>query len=127
MKYFEDHEFACKCGCGLGVQDVDPALLMLLDALREGVGEPMRINSAVRCAQHNARVGGSSRSEHVPSNTHSGKTTGVDVHIPSSTFCFKLIRELNAQGVPRIGLNQDKNFVHIGISLNHPQNVFFKY
>ncbi len=128
MKHFSDHEFACKCGqCGLGIESMDPRLLAILEATREALGKPMRINSAVRCAKHNAAEGGSKGSEHVPQNTDTGKTTGVDIHIPDSAFLFALVGQLYKHAVPRIGLNQSKNFVHVGLSQDHPQHVFFKY
>ncbi len=128
MQYFKDEEFACKCGkCGLGVESMDARLLTLLDSVRERLQMPMRINSAVRCFTHNTAVGGSLRSEHVPQNSDTGKTTGVDIHVPNSNFLFALVKLLYAHGVPRLGLNQSKNFLHIGLSKKHPQEVFFKY
>ncbi len=128
MQYFNDTEFSCKCGqCGLGVESMDPQLLHILDAVRAKLGRPMRITSAVRCKAHNAAVGGSAKSEHVPQNTHTGKSTAVDIAIPDSTFLYALVALLYGHKVPRVGLNQAKNFVHVGLSLNHPQDVFFKY
>ncbi len=128
LLYFCDEEFACKCGkCALGIENMDENLLRILDAVREKLGSPMRINSAVRCAAHNSAVGGSVGSEHVPQNSHTGKSTAVDIHIPDSHFLYKLIPLLYAQGVPRMGLNQAKNFIHVGLSAKHPQEVFFKY
>ena len=37
----------------------------LLDPLREAIGRPIRVNSAYRCPRLNARVGGSSTSQHL--------------------------------------------------------------
>ncbi len=127
LQYFTAKEFTCKCGCGLGLANMDERLLALLDAVRQSLGRPMRINSAVRCKAHNAAVGGSSKSEHVPENSDTGKTTGVDIHVPDSAFLYELIKLLYAHSVPRMGLNQSKNFLHIGLSKKHPQHVLFKY
>ncbi len=128
MQFFKDEEFACKCGlCELGVENMDERLLHILDTIRGQLGKPMRINSAVRCFAHNVAVGGSVGSEHVPHNTDTGKTTAVDIHIPDSTFLFVLVKLLYMHNIPRIGLNQEKNFIHIGLSKKHPQEVFFKY
>ncbi len=128
LRFFTDAEFQCKCGsCGLGVKAMDARLLRILDAVRESLGQPMRINSAVRCKAHNAAVGGSQGSEHVPENTHTGLCTAVDIHIPSSQFLFALMPLLYAHDVPRLGLNQAKHFLHVGLSSNHAQQVFFDY
>ncbi len=127
LRHFTAEEFACKCGCGLGLKDMDENLLLMLDEIRQELGRPVRINSAVRCQKHNAAVGGSAKSEHVPQNTHSGTCTGVDIHLPDSAFAFSLIKALNARHVPRLGLNQKKNFLHVGLSQKHAQHVFFSY
>ena len=61
-EHFQRHEFACKCGCGFN--DVDPALIVVLENIREVFNSPVIINSACRCPSHNARVGGSVNSQH---------------------------------------------------------------
>ncbi len=128
LQFFTDAEFQCKCGsCGLGVKAMDPRLLHILDAVRETLGQPMRINSAVRCKVHNESVGGSQGSEHVRENTDTGLCTAVDIHIPNSQFLFALVPLLYAHGVPRLGLNQAKHFLHVGLSKKHAQQVFFDY
>ncbi len=128
LMHFKPHEFTCKCGkCGLGVDSMDERLLVMLDAIRKDMGVSMRINSAVRCAEHNRAVGGSAKSEHVPENTDTGKCTAVDIHLSGSMFLYELVEELYEHGVPRIGLNQESNFIHVGLSKAHPQRVFFKY
>ncbi len=127
LKHFKPEEFACKCGvCGLGLAEMDPRLLAMLDEIRGIMGRPMKINSAVRCADHNAAIGATEKSEHVPQNS-GGFCTAVDIHIPDSRYMFELIKLLFEEEVPRIGYNQGWNFVHVGLSQAHPQNVFFKY
>ncbi len=127
VKHFKAAEFACRCGCGLGLEHMDPRLVEILDLVRAELNMPLRINSAVRCSKHNAAVGGSARSEHVPQNTDTGKCTGVDVHLPNTNFLYHLLRALHKHAVPRLGLNQQKMFLHLGLSKNHPQHVFFNY
>ena len=61
-KYFTRKEFACKCGCGYAVVDVE--LLAVLEDVREHFQEPVTINSACRCDTHNRNVGGISNSKH---------------------------------------------------------------
>ena len=66
VKYFGRHEFACKCGkCGGYPVEPKEAFVRKLDAFRERVGEPVYINSGIRCAAHNAAVGGADDSRHM--------------------------------------------------------------
>jgi hypothetical protein len=52
--HFPAHELRCKCGCGL-VQ-FQTGFLDQLELLRTTYGRPMRLTSACRCAEHNAKV-----------------------------------------------------------------------
>ena len=62
---FSSWEFRCKCGCGY--EKVDPALVSLLQTIRDSLGESILVTSGVRCSSHNANVpGASKRSFHVP-------------------------------------------------------------
>ncbi len=66
IKYFGRHEFACKCGkCGGYPVEPSEALVRVLDAIREETGLPVYINSGIRCAAHNAAVGGAADSRHM--------------------------------------------------------------
>lgn len=61
--HFSRSEFACKCGCGFDT--VDTEMLGVLEDLRAMFKEPIAITSGCRCAEHNAKEGGSPRSQHV--------------------------------------------------------------
>ena len=61
FKNFSPKELACSC-CGEVYLDI-PAITMLQHA-REIAGFPFKLNSAHRCALHNARVGGAPLSQH---------------------------------------------------------------
>lgn len=51
--HFSRVELACKCGCGmLPEQD----FMDKVETLRELYGKPLRVTSAARCPEHNARV-----------------------------------------------------------------------
>ena len=69
-------EFQCKCGeCYL--QYFDEALFKGLETLRTRIGnQPITINSGYRCKQHNDRVGGSKKSQHMEGRA-------ADIAIPS--------------------------------------------
>jgi len=60
---FTREEFACKCGCGFNT--ADSKLVWYLQSIRDYFGAPVKINSAARCASHNAAVGGSDKSQHL--------------------------------------------------------------
>lgn len=57
----DEPNLACPC---CGEFWFDPHSMDLIQAARDELGAPMRINSGHRCAIHNARVGGAPLSEH---------------------------------------------------------------
>lgn len=63
---FSRDEFACECGCGRGMNDgdIDPGLVLHLEAMRAEIGRPMFITSGCRCLAHNRAVGGVDDSVH---------------------------------------------------------------
>ena len=63
--HFDRTEFACRCGqCGR--DSIDYETLIHLIYVREHFGgRPVRITSGYRCPEHNARVGGSTSSQHL--------------------------------------------------------------
>lgn len=61
-KYFTPKEIACK---GDGSLLIDTDALLKLDALRKAIGKPIIITSGYRSLEHNQRVGGSPRSQHM--------------------------------------------------------------
>lgn len=65
-KYFDDKEFACKCGCGLNLQK--DGIKRIADQIREHFGRPAIITSGTRCIAHNKRVGGANGSYHTTGN-----------------------------------------------------------
>ena len=71
------YEFACKCGkCG---QDtIDAELIKLLQMVRDHYAAPVVITSGNRCAEHNAKVGGSPKSQHLISRAADFRVKGVE-------------------------------------------------
>jgi uncharacterized protein YcbK (DUF882 family) len=61
-EHFDSREFGCHCGCGLDTPA--PALIAALEQLRAAAGRPVRVLSGLRCAEHNAKVGGAADSRH---------------------------------------------------------------
>lgn len=68
IQYFTREEFRCQCGgkyCnGFPVEPAE-ATVRALDEIRRRLGVPVTISSGVRCASHNASVGGVSNSLHL--------------------------------------------------------------
>ena len=64
-KNFKVSEFACKhCGENKITQEV----IDMAQIIRDELGVPVRVNSGYRCAEHNKRVGGSPKSQHMNGN-----------------------------------------------------------
>lgn len=108
IKYFERHEFACKCG-KCGGFPVEPArgLVEFLDDFREEVGLPVYINSGIRCKAHNAAVGGSADSRHLYGDA-------ADIRCPGKTpremynIAERLIGNSGGVGLYSWGIHGDK-------------------
>ncbi|GHV45748.1 hypothetical protein FACS1894204_05710 [Synergistales bacterium] len=108
-KNFNRAEFACKDGCGY--DDPDPRLVGMCQTIREAVGAPVRINSACRCAKHNAAVGGVKDSYHTK-----GKAADLSIN-GSASRLYLIIKILWKEGrLPDLAYCKryvNKNFVHI--------------
>lgn len=62
-EHFSSEEFECKCGCGLYIHN--EKLLTILTEAREYFGAPLRVLSGLRCEEHNRKVGGAVKSQHL--------------------------------------------------------------
>lgn len=116
MPNFPWHEVECKCGCGSRL--TAPGFLQAVQGVRDACGFALPVNSFVRCASHNIRVGGSPRSLHHDINPHwKGLGTGkavnccaVDYGLPEGHPNREtLVEVLRARGWS-IGFN--KRFIH---------------
>ncbi len=114
-KNFSRSEFACRCGCGRG--DVSPQLVTILQALRDALGRPLIITSAVRCEKHNREVGGEMGSAHV-------RGLAVDVACSSSRERYDLLWKA-IEKFDRIGIA--KSFIHLDIDASLPRCVVWVY
>jgi hypothetical protein len=104
-KNFKLDEFKCKCGKCDPIL-VDEALVTWLQKIRDHFGKSVNINSAYRCAKHNAdpKVGGSKSSHHV-------KGKAADIRVEGVTP-VEVAKYAESIGIKRIGLYD--TFVHIG-------------
>ena len=68
IRYFRREEFRCQCGgkycSGFPAEPVEETV-RLADEIRRRAGVPLKVNSGVRCKQHNADVGGVWNSLHL--------------------------------------------------------------
>ena len=108
-KHFKKREFACKCGCGLGLNDgdVNPELIEVLEDVREHFGRPVVINSGLRCKEHNARVGGAKMSQHLFGTASDIRVQGVE---PSVVHKYLIEKYPD-----KYGIGKYKTFTHIDV------------
>jgi len=118
-KYFSEAEFQ-RCSPACGLQDMDADFMSWLDKVREKAGIPLKLTSAYRSQKHEIQQGRSGNSAHT-------ERKAVDIATPDSVTRFKIINAALELGCKRIGINFEKNFVHIDTSKRLDQNVIWKY
>ena len=111
---FTVREFACKDGSDAVY--IDPLLVEYLQAIREHVGMPVRINSGYRSPTYNKRIGGATNSYHT-------RGQAADIWITSNTprQVYLMLDRYEVGTVPpdRIGLGLYATFVHIDTRGQH--------
>lgn len=118
MKHFQEIEFKCPCGCGLGFASMDEKLITKLDMAREWAGVPFHITSSIRCPKHNHKVKGKVTSSHL-----TGKA--VDIYCDNSNTRYKIIKGLIMTGFNRIGVGG--HFIHTDIDGEKTQKIMWVY
>lgn len=88
-EHFDSSEFSCRCGCGACA--VDAALVQALETLRAKLGHAIRVTSGVRCATHNARIGGSPSSQHLY-----GRAADIAVHFVPGEELYRMAATIPA-------------------------------
>lgn len=111
-EHFSLSEFRCKCGCGQVI--VVPALIELLEYVREFSGFPIIITSGYRCPDHNAAVGGEPSSAHL-----TGEAADIAVH--SDTERFAYLEAMFLYGIRRLGVYP--SWLHLDVSQGLAQGV----
>ena len=114
--HFSRSEFACKC-CGQ-VITISPALLEVLEDIREFSGIPIIITSGYRCPEHNAASGGKPNSAHLTGEA-------ADFWVSGDLDRFKFLEAAFTYGAGRIGIGSD--FIHVDVSHTLPQQVCWLY
>lgn len=118
-----DKRGTINCPDGCGMCPTESAMWFLLSLAREYYTKFNRyllVTSGARCFIHNKEVGGVANSAHT-------KGLAFDVHFENSREAYFIIAHLYKMGIPRIGINFGKSFIHFDIDTTLPQNVLFKY
>ena len=118
MRHFEEREFACKCGCGNGFDQMNPQFVVNLDKARGLSESPYVLTSAFRCESHNMAVGG------VPDSSHT-KGFAVDIRTRNSKERFEILFTLMSQGFSRIGIARE--FIHVDVDPAKTPEVVWLY
>lgn len=105
---FESIEFDCHGKGCCAETEIDPMLIEYLQKIRDHFGKPVTINSAYRCAKHNKKIGGASKSKHLYGQAADIKVVGVKP--------LKIAQYAESIGIKGIG--QYSTFVHIDTRSN---------
>jgi len=111
-KHFSKEEFDCQCGCGTGT--IDPALVLKLEMARIEYGKPMRINSGIRCLDHNRSIGSKDTSSHI-------KCLAVDIGCTVTSTRHGLLQIL-LKYFKRVGIH--KQFIHVDVDSDKISGAF---
>ena len=114
IRYFHREEFRCQCGgkyCnGFPAEPVEETV-RLADEIRRRAGVPLRVNSGVRCKQHNADAGGVWNSLHLTGQALDLAPIGGDI---SAARLQEIAEQVQAENMPgRGGLGRYDWGVHI--------------
>ena len=107
VTHFKQSEFMCKCGCGKA--DMDEGFIKKLDAVREYLGFPLKINSGYRCPDYNNAV--SSSGFNGPHTTGKAADIGIsygEARTALTTLC------LHFSGIAMMQKGEAKGrFIHV--------------
>ena len=104
-EHFNSAEFACKDGCG--ASEVKPELIGILEDVRAHFGKPVVIFSGRRCENHNRKVGGAPKSQHLFG-------TAADISV-KDTLPKVVADYLEGKYPGSYGIGRYKTFTHIDV------------
>ena len=111
-KHFDSKEFDCQCGCGSG--NIMQNLVLKLEEVRVAIDRPMKINSGIRCLDHNRSIGSSDTSSHI-------KGIAADIGCTQMSDRLQLMSEF-VKHFKRIGIH--KEFIHVDIDVDKRNGIF---
>ena len=114
LDHFEDHEFECKCGCGLN--EMDHNFVSKLDKARDKSIVKYILNSAHRCRVYNNDVGGKVNSAHL-------KGLACDIRCEDMAHRKIMIHNLLKAKVRRIGVYF--TFLHVDDDTTKKEGIYY--
>jgi uncharacterized protein YcbK (DUF882 family) len=123
---FDDYEFTCHCGCGMGSETgkdgkekpklrldvMDRNLIAGLQLLRDTVG-PVVIVSGARCPRENLRVGGAKDSQHL-------YCRAADIALPKYSMVQTYQELIKIPQFVEGGIGIGNGIVHVDVRHNGP-------
>ena len=107
-EFFRRSEFACKCGCGFDVVDVE--LLKVLVMVRTFYKNKVIVVSGCRCVYHNESIKGASRSQHI-----FGKAADIVVENQTHEAIYEFLTKCFTT---KYGIGLYSTHVHIDVRSN---------
>lgn len=98
--------------------NMNPEFMEILDGIRKKCSFPFKINSGFRTEEHNKLVGGKESSAHT-------KGLAADIECKDSNERITIVKTALNIGITRIGIA--KNFIHLDMDYNLPQQVMWLY
>lgn len=112
-KYFTEKEFNCKCGkCKRPPNVPSDELIDILCEIREHYNAPVTINSGYRCPEHNAKIGGAPKSQHVTGSAADFTVKGVKT-LDLYNYIIKTYDDRPLGIAKRISKDPHAGFVHL--------------
>jgi zinc D-Ala-D-Ala carboxypeptidase len=112
---FNRSEFACKCGCGK--DNIKDELAIKVQRVRDLLNRPIRINSGIRCSEHNAASNSKPTSSHIDG-------WAADLGYTGSRERYELLNAI-MQVFDRVGIA--KTFIHVDVDANKTSEVVWMY
>jgi zinc D-Ala-D-Ala carboxypeptidase len=112
-------DFNCKCGCGLGWDDMNKSTRDKLHEAESYCPFVFKINSGIRCKTHNENTPNASKSSSHP------KGYAGDIGVRNSWERFIILSALIKAGFKRIGVA--KTFIHADDDPDKPEDVLWTY
>ena len=109
---FNLKEFECK---STGQVKIHEKLLELLQELRDTLDKPVIINSGYRSKEHNEKVGGAKKSQHLQGTAVDISLRNLDYSAKDLAIFVKNSAEYTGVGAQNLGLGYADNFLHVDV------------
>lgn len=114
IKWFKPEEFS-RCTPPCKMEECDESALLMLDALRDLCGFPIKLNSAYRSKKYEKSKGRTGTSSHC-------KGLAFDVRCTDSRDRYVLVRNALKVGFTRVGIS--KTFIHVDCDYSKHDSIW---